>query len=115
MGKKNIIFGILIALALIGFLTKDYLIEKGSDILFGGQKYEEETLNIVLNEPATDISPYSLNPNNLIRTANIYQGLVGFDKNLKIIPLLAVSWGNLDDTTWEFKLRREVLFHDRSK
>lgn len=114
MNIRTIITGILIALALAAFLAKDILIEKGSDILFSGQKYEEETLDIVLNEPATGISPYNLNLNNLIRTANIYQGLVGFDRNLKIIPQLALSWGNLDDYTWEFKLREGVKFHDRS-
>ncbi|MBU0577728.1 hypothetical protein KJ742_03745 [Patescibacteria group bacterium] len=114
MTKKNIIIGLLIVIALVGFIKKDYLIDKSSDLLFGGRDYKEEVLTIVLSESATDISPYSLNLNNLIRSANIYQGLVAFDRNLKIIPSLAVSWGNLDSKTWEFKLRQGVLFHDRS-
>lgn len=108
--KKNIIIGLLILLALVGYIKKDFVIE----LLFGGQQYKEEVLTIVLNTPATDLSPYALNLNNLIRTANIYEGLVGFDKNLKIIPALAVSWGNIDSKTWEFKLRKDVSFHDRS-
>ncbi|WP_078410037.1 glutathione ABC transporter substrate-binding protein [Priestia abyssalis] len=42
----------------------------------------------------------------------IYEGLVGRDKNAEIKPLLAEEWKQLDDTTWEFKLRKGVLFHD---
>jgi peptide/nickel transport system substrate-binding protein len=42
----------------------------------------------------------------------IYEGLVGRDKNSDLQPLLASEWNQLDDTTWEFKLREEVTFHD---
>lgn len=113
--KKNIIIALLIIIALIGFIKKDVILEKSKNILFSGEQYNEDTLTIVLNAPETDLSPYTLDLNDLIRTANIYQGLVAFDKNLKIIPALAVSWGNIDPTTWEFKLRKGVIFHDRSK
>ncbi|RDU36661.1 glutathione ABC transporter substrate-binding protein [Neobacillus piezotolerans] len=42
----------------------------------------------------------------------IYEGLVGRDKNAEIKPLLAEEWNQLDDLTWEFKLRKGVTFHD---
>jgi peptide/nickel transport system substrate-binding protein len=42
----------------------------------------------------------------------IYEGLVGRDKNAEIKPLLAKEWEQLDDVTWEFKLRDDVTFHD---
>lgn len=42
----------------------------------------------------------------------IYEGLVGRDKNSEIKPLLAEKWEQKDDTTWEFKLRKGVKFHD---
>ena len=111
--KKNIIIGLLILIALIGYIKKDFIIESGRNILFDGKDYKKEVLSIVLNSPATDLSPYALDLNNLIRTSNIYEGLVEFDRNLKIIPALAVSWGNIDPVTWEFKLRKDVKFHDR--
>lgn len=46
--------------------------------------------------------------------ANTYEGLVRFDVNLSVEPALALSWGMLDATTWQFKLRPEVKFHDGS-
>jgi peptide/nickel transport system substrate-binding protein len=44
--------------------------------------------------------------------SKIYEGLVGRDKNAEIKPLLAKEWEQLDDLTWEFKLRSDVKFHD---
>jgi peptide/nickel transport system substrate-binding protein len=43
---------------------------------------------------------------------SIYEGLVGRDKNAEMKPLLAEEWKQLNDTTWEFKLRKGVKFHD---
>lgn len=43
---------------------------------------------------------------------HIYDTLVDVDENLQLKPGLAVSWEPIDDTTWEFKLREGVKFHD---
>jgi len=45
---------------------------------------------------------------------DLYEGLVQTDRDLNIKPALAVSWGLLDATTWEFRLRPGVKFHDGS-
>ena len=98
------LFAILILIGALGagaYYFRDMIIPPKND-----------TLRIVMNTEATDISPYGLNLNNATRIRNIYEGLVAFDRNLKIIPALAVSWGNLDDTRWEFRLREGVKFHD---
>ncbi len=76
---------------------------------------KQNTLRIIMNTEATDLSPYGLNLNNSTRIRNIYEGLVAFDRNLKIVPSLAVSWGNISDTSWEFRLREGVKFHDGSE
>ncbi|MBL8703092.1 MAG: ABC transporter substrate-binding protein [Alphaproteobacteria bacterium] len=44
--------------------------------------------------------------------AMFFNRLVEFDENLAPQPGLALSWRNVDDTTWEFKLRPGVVFHD---
>ena len=43
---------------------------------------------------------------------SLFDSLVGRDREGRIVPELAESWKLLNDTTWQFKLRRGVLFHD---
>lgn len=65
-----------------------------------------------------DGSPLTLNPNAhrevLTRSvlANCFEGLVGFDSEMRVVPLLAASWENPDDLTWVFILRPGVRFHN---
>jgi peptide/nickel transport system substrate-binding protein len=42
----------------------------------------------------------------------LYEFLVGRDKQLNLVPELAVSWQQIDPLTWRFKLRPGVKFHD---
>lgn len=44
--------------------------------------------------------------------ALIYEFLIQRDKNLGLIPALAESWTQINPTTWRFKLRSGVKFHD---
>jgi peptide/nickel transport system substrate-binding protein len=44
--------------------------------------------------------------------ANMYETLIGRDANLALKPGLALSWRAVDATTWEFKLRPGVKFHN---
>jgi peptide/nickel transport system substrate-binding protein len=45
---------------------------------------------------------------------HLYDTLVWSGDGLEIEPRLAESWKAVDNTTWEFKLRRGVKFHDGS-
>lgn len=49
------------------------------------------------------------------RLLNIYEPLVRMDKDLRLVPGLAKTWGALDDYTWEFTLRQGIKFHDESE
>src|SRR5262249_36857307 len=42
----------------------------------------------------------------------VYEFLIGRDKQLNLTPQLAVSWEQIDPTTWRVKLRPGVKFHD---
>ncbi len=44
--------------------------------------------------------------------AYIWESLVYLDSKLAAQPGLATAWRIVDDTTWEFDLRRDVRFHD---
>ncbi|MBI1244219.1 MAG: ABC transporter substrate-binding protein [Alphaproteobacteria bacterium] len=68
-----------------------------------------------LGGAVTSIDPHfhNLAPNNGV-AANIFDRLVHQDENQRLIPGLATEWQAIDDTTWEFKLRKDVRFHDGS-
>jgi peptide/nickel transport system substrate-binding protein len=111
MSKKDFFFGLFIALALIVYAKQDFFFKTLPGKILGGG-YAKDTLRIVLQTPMNDLSPTSLSLDDLIRTSNLYEGLVAFDSTLRIVPALAVTWGNIDPLTWQFKLRQEVVFHD---
>jgi peptide/nickel transport system substrate-binding protein len=43
---------------------------------------------------------------------SLFDSLVGRDSDNRIVPQLAESWKLLDELTWQFKLRRGVVFHN---
>ena len=72
-------------------------------------------LRVGLQSEPSSIDPHyhNLGPNNGFAT-HIFGALVGSDENQQHYPDLAVSWKPIDDTTWEFKLRQGVKWHDGS-
>ncbi|MDR3535926.1 MAG: ABC transporter substrate-binding protein [Acetobacteraceae bacterium] len=74
-----------------------------------------QTLTIASSAPVTSIDPHyhTLSPNESF-DGQMYERLVDHDAHGKLIPSLAESWSLKDDTTWEFKLRPGVKFHDGS-
>jgi len=73
-------------------------------------------LRIGLAADVTSMDPHFLNlqPNVNIGW-HVFDALTHVDENARLIPGLAVSWRAVDATTWEFKLRRGVRFHDGSE
>jgi peptide/nickel transport system substrate-binding protein len=73
------------------------------------------SLTIGLAASTTSMDPqfYVVGPNSAM-ARNIFDGLVNQDEKQRIQPALAESWKVVDDTTWEFKLRANVRFHDGS-
>jgi peptide/nickel transport system substrate-binding protein len=73
-------------------------------------------LRIGLAADVTSMDPHfvNLNPNNLV-AQHVFDTLTHIDENARLVPGLAESWKAIDATTWEFKLRRGVKFHDGSE
>jgi len=74
---------------------------------------QELRIGISAELSAMDPHYHNLTPNNMM-ARHIYEPLVGQDEKQALKPLLAESWKAIDDTTWEFKLRKNVKFHDGS-
>jgi len=72
-------------------------------------------LRIGVAADVTSIDPHFLNvaPNNNAAW-HIFDALTHVDANVRLVPGLALSWRPVDPTTWEFKLRKGVKFHDGS-
>ena len=83
--------------------------------LFAGASASAQTVKVGLfSEPsAMDPHYHNLGPNNAF-SSNVYESLILQDESQKLTPGLAVSWKPVNDTTWEFKLRKGVKFHDGS-
>ena len=76
---------------------------------------ERSRSRVGLKSEPSSIDPHyhNLGPNNGFAT-HIFGTLVGSDENQQHYPDLAVSWKPINDTTWEFKLRKGVKWHDGS-
>jgi peptide/nickel transport system substrate-binding protein len=65
-------------------------------------------------DPQT-MDPHSQNESMTnMMNGQVYERLVRRDKQLNIVPSLATSWEQTAPTTWRFKLRPNVKFHDGS-
>ncbi|MEO6928780.1 MAG: ABC transporter substrate-binding protein [Casimicrobiaceae bacterium] len=72
-------------------------------------------LTIGLATDITSLDPHfhNVTPNNSLGF-HIFGFLVERDEKLHLVPGLATEWKAIDPTTWEFKLRKGVKFHDGS-
>lgn len=108
MQKKILVIGITLILLLIGStgcVTED---KDDSDIK------TDKDITIGLYVDCLGFNPWieSYDTETLCVNANIFNSLVEFDKDFKIVPALAVSWNNPNNLTWRFKLREGVKFHN---
>lgn len=106
------------------------LLEKAAQAVEGFDRLNEQLFNQISMEALTaqafgrlrlhlSSDPLGLDPamttdstsNEIV--AQIFQGLVEFDKSSKVIPGLAWHWSiSADGLTWTFNLRRGVTFHN---
>lgn len=62
---------------------------------------------------ASSLDPHGSNdvPSSNVQS-NLYETLVNRNADGELVPGLAESWTQVDDVTWEFKLKQGVTFHD---
>ena len=62
---------------------------------------------------ALTLDPHGQNEGPTIAfNGQVYEALITRDNTNKLVPALATSWRLVDPTTWEFKLRPNVKFHN---
>jgi peptide/nickel transport system substrate-binding protein len=77
----------------------------------GAASAGEIVIGSKLEPSSIDPHYHNLGPNNAI-ARHIFDRLVDTNEKQQLQPGLAESWKPLNDTTWEFKLRKGVKFHD---
>ncbi len=74
---------------------------------------EAKTLKWGSAREIASLDPYSYGETFTLAVLNhVYEGLVRYTGDLKIEPALAESWETVNPTTWRFKLRKNVKFHN---
>ncbi|HBZ83810.1 MULTISPECIES: glutathione ABC transporter substrate-binding protein [Brevibacillus] len=75
---------------------------------------EGGTLIVARKADANNLDPHFISniPSANYIYGKVYESLVARDKNAGYKPALATEWKQVDDLTWEFKLREGVTFHD---
>ncbi len=72
-----------------------------------------KTIRIGNQGDALSMDPHSLNESlQLSVTGNVYEPLVGRNKDLSLAPVLATKWSQPSPSVWRFELRKGVQFHD---
>jgi len=74
---------------------------------------QELKIGLAAEPSALDPHFHNLTPNNAL-LSHVFERLVETDAKNKLVPGLAESWNTISDTTWEFKLRKGVKWHDGS-
>ncbi|MCL5046612.1 MAG: ABC transporter substrate-binding protein [Actinobacteria bacterium] len=78
-----------------------------------GQADKPKVLRVSLASDVLTFDPHNYRAGTDVMLQNfIYETLVTYDKDMKIVPKLAVSWKQIDPKKWEFKLRDGVQFQD---
>jgi peptide/nickel transport system substrate-binding protein len=76
---------------------------------------QAQTVTVGLAADITSADPhYHLVWSNMNVSEHVFNRLIERNDQARMLPGLALSWRALDDTTWEFKLRPNVTFHDGS-
>jgi peptide/nickel transport system substrate-binding protein len=73
----------------------------------------KDTLTVALASHAETLDPHMhFVRNGILVNINMFDSLLHRSAKLEFEPSLALSWKPLNDTTWEFKLRQGVKFHN---
>ncbi|MER1956322.1 MAG: ABC transporter substrate-binding protein [Solibacillus sp.] len=118
-----ILFSMLITILLVACSSDDSSVSTNSPASVDS---EENTDNVASDNSAAtseikianDQEPAGLDPHKVPAASSsriysqMYEGLLSFDENMKIIGSLATEWNQENETTYVFKLKQGVTFHN---
>jgi peptide/nickel transport system substrate-binding protein len=84
----------------------------GALCLMGAAAPTRPLVLAVATEPSTLDGQAVIDRNSRVASGNIFESLLDRDRNGQIVPWLAESYRAVNDTTWRFRLRKGVKFHN---
>jgi peptide/nickel transport system substrate-binding protein len=79
----------------------------------GIAKAAKDTLVVDLVQEPSSLDPHvQWNPDSYFVYRNVFDNMLTRDNDGKIVPQVAASWRQVDDSTTEFTLRDDIKFHD---
>lgn len=102
-------------LFILAACTDDSNVDEEAASSDSGNSEQGGNMTISIPSDIVSLDPHGSNddPSEQIRDT-IYEPLVTHDEDLKLVPALAEEYEQVDETTWRFKLREGVKFHDGS-
>ncbi|HSX53453.1 MAG TPA: ABC transporter substrate-binding protein [Patescibacteria group bacterium] len=96
-----------------GYLLYKHSTKKAAPVAKTVTKQDIPLLRIGVGDgPVNSFYPAGPNTSGVTFTDNqIFEALVGWQNGTKVVPMLATSWTNPDDSTWIFTIRSNVQFH----
>ncbi|GAA0371628.1 ABC transporter substrate-binding protein [Bacillus horti] len=86
--------------------------EPGSETPDPSAPSRDSIVIAVESDAVTMLANTDVNYVNDVQIRNIYDPLIERDEQGQFIPGLAEEWESIDELTWEFKLRDDVVFHN---
>ncbi|MDM5300241.1 glutathione ABC transporter substrate-binding protein [Bacillus vallismortis] len=111
--KKRFIFSLSFVLITSVFLAACGNNDK-NDKASESKGSSSDTFTVALESDVTTLDPHDTNDNaSYTAESAIMEGLLGFDKDNKVVPVLAKSYEvNKDSTEFTFKLKKGIKFQD---
>jgi peptide/nickel transport system substrate-binding protein len=89
------------------------LVTVGTFIAGSASAQQDKHLTVIVGGVAGNLDPHLSIFGQALTVFNaMFDALTRFDANMRAVPSLATEWKILDDTTWRFKLRQGVKFHN---
>ena len=89
------------------------LLFTGMFLLMGAAARPAKPLVIAVStEPSTLDGQAVIDRNSRVASGNIFESLLDRDRNGQIVPGLAESYKAVNDSTWRFRLRKGIKFHN---
>ncbi|MBM7620946.1 peptide/nickel transport system substrate-binding protein [Bacillus tianshenii] len=113
--KKNVFLMLLLSLMLVLSACSGGNSSNKTDGDTPGEDAGKEggELVFVISQDAPTLDPHGMNDTATTNaTTQLFDRLTEYDADGSVVPALAESFEAVDDTTWEFKLKEGVKFHD---